>query len=185
MSKQKKIPENEPFIEELLKHFFGDHNRGNRAELRRYWSNATRHYAWPHLGKLNAISYRKNESITPEGIIAALYAENPSHKFEGMRLGQAALKLAGGSQKSDSFEAFERHFRRLLSCEDGNYEELGYQMYRLCKRMKRDGIALDFNQLLWDLRNWRNKAEKVKTDWARDFYQAPSDQELQIPTPTK
>ena len=185
MSKHNILRENEPFVDKLLKHCSGDHNRGNRAELRRYWSTATRHYAWPHLGRLNAISHRQNESITPEGILAALYAENPNHALGGMRLGQVALKLAGGRQESESFKSFERHFRRLLSCEDGNFKELAYQLYRLCKRMERDSIALDFNQLLWDLRNWRNKAEKVKTDWARDFYQAPTDQEILNPTPTK
>ncbi len=185
MTIHNKLRENEPFVEALLKHCHGDHNRGNRAELRRYWSPATRHYAWPHLGKLKAISSRQNESITPDGVLAALFAENPNHEPGGMRLGQSALKLAGGNQESDSFGAFERHFQRLLSCEDGNLEELGYQMYRLCKRLGRDSIALDFNSLLWDLRNWRNMSEIVKTGWARDFYQAPSDRELPNPTPTK
>ncbi len=78
-------------------------------------------------------------------------------------------------------DSYERHFRRLLSCDAADLEEVGQQLHRLIKRIERESIPLDYNKLLWDFRNWRNKSDKVKTDWSRDFWQAPSEAELSTP----
>jgi CRISPR type I-E-associated protein CasB/Cse2 len=88
--------------------------------------------------------------------------------------------LAGGGEKADGFESFERHFRRLLACDSSDLPELADQLHRLFKRLERESIAIDFNQLLWNLRTWHLKSTKIKTDWASEFWTAPSE----VTTPT-
>lgn len=175
MTEPKPPKDNEPFVQKLLQCCGGEAHRAARAELRRYWSPATRHQSWAMLGRLGTL--RANYT-SPETILAALFAIHPLHVAGGNRLGQAALKLAGGGQKSDSFDSFDRHFRRLLACEDGNLNELSQYLQRLVKRLEREGVPLDYNALLWDLRKWHNHAENVKSEWARQFYQAPSENQL-------
>ena len=156
-------PENEPLVEQLLGLC---RDRGNHAALRRYWSPATRHYAYPLLARLGALeSHRLADALT-----AALYATNPNHKPGGATLGKACLTLGGG----DGFESMERHFRRLLACDAAELERLGEQLHRLFIRFAREGIALDYNRLLWDLRKWSKSADDIKARWACEFWQAPT-----------
>jgi CRISPR system Cascade subunit CasB len=139
-------------------------DRGSAAELRRYWSPATRHYAFPVLGRIGVSYPRSADSFT-----AALYAMNPRHAAGGARLGQALKKFAGGE---DSFDA---HVRRLLGCDD--LDEVADQLQRLFVRLDGEGIALDYNRLLWDLRNWSKKSEEVKTRWGQDYWMKSKEQE--------
>jgi CRISPR type I-E-associated protein CasB/Cse2 len=157
-------PTNEPFIEQIIRVC---QDRGHRAELRRYWSDATRHYAFPILGRLGALGEHK----LPDALTAALYAENPNHQLGGNSLGRAALRLGSG----DAFESMERHFRRLLAANGNELDELGGGLHRLFIRFGREGIAIDYNRLLWDLRRWAKNADDVKTRWACDFWQAPAE----------
>ena len=53
--------------------------------------------------------------------------------------------------------------------------ELGGQLHRIFKRLERERIALDYNKLAWNLRNWGKKADEVKTRWAMDFWKAPAE----------
>ncbi len=137
-------------------------DRGSRAELRRFWSPATLHYAYPVLGRLG-VPNPKN----PDALTAALFAVNPRHAPDGLRIGQACRKLAG----DNGFESFEKHFRRLLASDA--LEEVAEQLHRIFKRMDRESIALDFHKLLWDLRKWNKDRDEIKTRWAMDFWQAP------------
>lgn len=165
---------NQPFIDQLLK---VASDRGSRAELRRYWSPGTRHYAYSVLGRLGALG----EPKLADAITASLYAENSHHQLGGASLGKALLQLAGGSTQARGFDSFERHFRRLLACNAGDLDELGDQLHRLFKRLERENISLDYNRLLWDVRKWRTESENIKTRWAGDFWQAPSEQEMPAP----
>lgn len=139
-------------------------DRGSAAELRRYWSAATRHYAFPVLGRIGVTNPRSAHAYT-----AALYAMNPRHAAGGPRPGQALKKFAGGE---DSFDA---HVRRLLACDD--LEEVADQLQRLFVRLDREVISLDYNRLLWDLRNWSKKSEEVKTRWGQDYWMKSKERE--------
>ncbi len=162
-------PDDEPLIGQLLRL---REDRGLTAHLRKYWSPTSRlSYAVPVLGRLRIIGK------LPDEITAALFAEHCRqsllHQPGGPTLGRACLRLAGGSPQADGFESFDRHFRRLLACE--SLDELGNQLARIVKRLQRDGIPLDYNRLLWDLRDWPDASDQVKTHWAMDFYQAPAE----------
>lgn len=136
-------------------------DRGNRAALRRYWSPATRHQAYPLLGQLGAL---EDERKT---ILAALYAQHPEHQL-GQSVGKAALRLG---ERKDGEHPYDRHFRRLLACD--TLQDLGQQLHRLTKRLQREGIALDYEELHKNLNYWANYKEDVKVRWAAGFWQAP------------
>lgn len=136
-------------------------DRGNRAGLRRYWSDTTRHQAYPVLGRLGAVRDPRR------AILAALYAVHPSHQ-NGSGVGRAALRLG---ERKDGEHPYDRHFRRLLASD--SLEDLGHQLHRLAKRLERDGIPLDYERLHRDLNFWQSYSEHVKVEWAADFWQAP------------
>lgn len=151
-------------------------DRGTRAELRRYWSERTRHYAYPVLGALGAINDERRQ------LIAALYAthdrdNSPAHRIGGASVGAAFLHVAGGP-KGGAYDSTERHFRRLLACQ--TLEELGDQLHRLVKRLERDSTPIDYAKLLGDLRQWHNNSDAVKTRWSLDFWQAKPDSDIDL-----
>jgi len=153
---------NSRFIANLIQ--ICDKDRGHAASLRRHWSETTRHQALPILGRLGAIGDDRTTTI------AALYAVHPQHA-DGIGIGRAALRL--GDRKEGEHH-YDRHFRRLLA--SSNLKDLAPQLHRLVKRLDRDGIPLDYGKLLKNLNFWSTGyAERVKTDWAKDFWQTPAE----------
>lgn len=162
--------QNEDFVASLVRVCA---DRGHRAAMRRWWSEGTRHYAYPILGRLFALDDDRKT------LVAALYAvhskdSTPAHVLGANSIGSAALKLAGGSTSANGFDSMERHFRRLLAAND--LEDLTPQLHRLIKRLERESIPLDYVRLLGDLRQFSNNPEAVKTRWALAFWQAPAEQ---------
>ena len=162
--------QNTDFVAQLVNLCKDD--RGHRAALRRWWSDGTRHYAYPLLGKLYALEDDRKT------ITAALYGAHlkdtaPAHLAGSHSIGSAALKLGGNSSQADAFPSMERHFRRLLAAD--SLEDLAPQLHRLIKRLERESIPLDYARLLGDLRQCRNNPEAVKTRWAIAFWQAPTE----------
>lgn len=148
------------FVKQLLP-YASDHKRGERAALSRYWSEASRAHAFPILGNLGALGDERKT------ILAALFAIHPLHKKSKMgSIGSAANQL-GKTKEGD--HPYERHFKRLLACE--TLSDLAPNLYRLCKRLDRDKIPLDYELLHKDLNFWAHYHERVKTDWAKDFWQ--------------
>ena len=156
--------ENQKFLNQLIR---ACEDRGQRAALRRYWSPATRHDAFPVLGRLRAIG---NE---PRTLVAGLFAEHPHHSDAARSLGQTCLRVAGGE-----VENYESHFRRLLSCDD--LADLAVQVHRAIKRASREaaGLPVNYLRLLKDFAFWRDYRDNVKTRWAQDFWQAPAAAQL-------
>lgn len=169
--------QNEDFVASLIKVCA---DRGHRAAMRRWWSDGTRHYAYPILGRLYALDDER------KSLIAALYAlhakdSTPAHVSGGNSIGSAALKLGGGNTSANGFDSMEKHFRRVLAADD--FVDLGQQLFRLVKRMERasPAISLDYTLLLKQLNFWTSTKnpklrDQVKTDWALAFWQAPAEQ---------
>jgi len=157
------------FLEHLRRALDGDRKRGDRAALRRYWSPATRSQAYPILGQLGALEDSR------KAILAALYAEHPAHQ-PVLTIGKAAFKLGERDKKSGE-HPYDRHFRRLLSCQEiGHVEDPGdlpAQLHRLVKRLDREGVGLDYAALHKNLNYWRNYRDNVLLRWASDFWGAP------------
>lgn len=136
-------------------------DRGKRATLRRFWSPATRHQAYPILGQLGAL---RDDRKT---YLVALFAEHPE-ETKGLSIGKAALRLG---DRKDGEHPYDRHFRRLLACD--TLEDLAIQLHRLVKRLAREGIGLDYEMVYKNLNFWSNYQEDIKVRWAADFWQAP------------
>ncbi len=165
------VADNQKFLTQLQR---ACEDRGQRAALRRYWSEATRHDAFPVLGRLRAIGN------APRSLVAALYAEHPHHSASARSLGQTCLRIAGGE-----VENYESHFRRLLAC--GDLDDLAGQVHRAIRRASREGAGLPVNYLalLRDLFFWKDYRDGVKTRWAQDFWQAPAAaQTAETPAPS-
>ncbi|MDQ8189674.1 type I-E CRISPR-associated protein Cse2/CasB [Roseibacillus persicicus] len=135
-------------------------HRGDRAALRRYWSETTRHQSYPVLGKIGALEDKRKT------ILAALYAEHPEQRL-GISIGKGALRLG---KREDGNHPYDKHFRRLLASDD--LEDLAQQLHRLVKRLSREGIGIDYELLQKNLNFWANYREDVKLRWAADFWQA-------------
>ena len=166
---------NKAFIEDLKKIA---KDRGNRAALRCYWSTATQHKAYSLLAQLGAL---KSE---PRTILAALYAEHAKREnfnadLPQQDIGKAAREIGKDKFKKDEKHPYEMHFRRLLA--SNSFDELARQLHRLVKRLEREQIGLDYEQLLINLFTWKKadkvdepqKREKIKIGWAADFWQSP------------
>lgn len=135
------------------------HNRGKRAALRHYWSEATRSHAFPILGQVGALGDARKT------ILAALFAINPNHQA-GVSVGTAARRI--DTTKSED-HPYERHFNRLLA--NDTLAELAQGLYRLNKRLERQQIGLDYNLLNQHLHFWNQDSDSIKTDWAKHFWQ--------------
>jgi CRISPR system Cascade subunit CasB len=164
--------DNQAFVTSLIKVC---EDRGHRAALRRWWSPATRSYAFPILGKVSAL----NESFThtPWIVVAAIYGVHQNETFSahqrgGNSMGQAVLDIGERRADANGKHSMEKHFLRLLAAR--NLSELAPQLHRLVKRLEREAIPLDYVALLSDLRQFRNNPQKVKTRWALHFWQAPN-----------
>ncbi len=174
MTKPDYQKQNEDFVADLIQ-LLGD--RGLIANLRKWWSPATRHHAYPILGRLNALKDDRRQIVAALFAVHATSGKNP-HSSGGYSIGKAALMLAGGNSKALGFDSMERHFRRLLACTD--LDDLKPQLHRLVKRLASSSLTLDYARLLGELRQFENSPERVKTDWAVGFWQAD---EFETPEP--
>ena len=165
MTSQDHQSQNEEFVAALCSLL---HDRGIVANLRKWWSPATRHYAYPVLGRLRALDDDRKTLLAALFAVHATGGKSP-HAAGGASLGKAALQLAGGL-KGAGFESMEKHFRRLLAAAD--LDELAPRLQRMVKRLERESITLDYARLLGDLRQFGKFPERIKTKWALDFWQA-------------
>lgn len=157
--------QNRRFISHLEKILGDKGDRGDRAGLRRWWSASTRGYAFPVLGRLGALD--EWNATNPRLLVAALFAEHPQHNPKMRGIGATCLEFG---RKADGERVYEAHFRRLLSCE--SLDDLGEQLHRAVRRAAREPVGVNYEELLSNLRQWRNNRQRVKTRWAMQFWQA-------------
>lgn len=150
-------------------------DRGPLANLRRWWSPATRHYAFPVIARLAGGSALDRPEIC---LVAALFAEHSEHSPKTGDLGATCRRIAG--KNPDSFEA---HFRRLLSSQD-LASDLAPNLLKIIRRAKKDSLPVNYEKLEDDLRRWSysaENAERIKIQWAKSYYSVPSADLLDTP----
>lgn len=150
-------------------------DRGPLANLRRWWSPATRHYAYPVIARLKGGAALDQADIC---LVAALFAEHPKHSEKSGNLGATCRRIAG--QNPDSFEA---HFRRLLSSQD-LASDLGPNLLKVIRRAKKEALPINYEMLESDLARWSHSAEKIKIRWAKSYYSVPGEDLLDTPQST-
>ena len=98
-----------------------------------------------------------------------------SVQAEGISLGKAALRLAGGSE-----EEHQRIWRRLnLVALADDMQEMSYRLRQLVTLLKAGGIGLDYALLAADLFEYQfaTSANRVRLRWGQDFFRASKNEE--------
>ncbi len=101
-------------------------------------------------------------------LVASLFASHPAHAA-GISLGAALEKINGESG------SIEGRFQLLLAARP---EGLRGPLRQVVSLLAARGGALDWRLLLADLCRWNHPEKLVQQRWARHFYKAPHDPEL-------
>lgn len=141
-------------------------DRGKMAALRRGLSDATQREAWPVIASLGADFGR----IAPR-MVSALYAAHPEEDSSAYSFGATCRRVAtDNGREREIAESFESRFRRLLAC-DFDVDVAG-QLKAWIRLAASRGVGVNYEQLFWDLDGWKNGADRIKLQWARDFWPA-------------
>ena len=98
-----------------------------------------------------------------------------SMQAEGVSLGNAALRLAGGSDEEQ-----QRIWRRLnLVAQADDMQEMSYRLRQLVTLLKTNGIGLDYALLASDLFEYQydSSANRVRLRWGQDFFRRNNNEE--------
>jgi CRISPR type I-E-associated protein CasB/Cse2 len=88
-------------------------------------------------------------------------------------MGTTMRALATGEGRGeDGLATFDARFRRLLACAGST--EVCDHLTGILRAAERNGIAINFVQLLLDLQSW---GERVKVQWATEYWGHPSREE--------
>ncbi len=147
------------FIIECLK------NNGSAAALRRADNSKTEYQSWDILVGFN-IDLDKPWERLPFATIAAAMSKAKIEHNGSLKIGQAIARCYDDGKESDQAKA---KLRRLLACD--SVEEACRVLRPLFSLINNKVTApLDFAQLLNDLRWFNNNHQKIKSQWAQDFY---------------
>jgi len=148
------------FLERLVKF---KENRGMMANLRCILVENKKHRAWPVLHRIGVAIDNDTAAF-----VAGLYATHPEVASNG-NFGATckAVEKQRGDKGSDDAKLTptERRFQHLLSAEPG--EELRHRVLRLVLLAKGQGVPVNYEKLLVDMRYWN---ERTKTDWATAYW---------------
>jgi len=153
------------YITEKLKKVKDD--RGTMANLRCSLVESKKHRAWPSL-------YRIGIDVDDEvgAFVAGLFAMDPDDTMiAGSRVcfGRTCKTLERRRGESAGDDAkltpTEKRFQAILVAERG--PELHTRVLRLARMAQREGIAIDFDELEYDLRNWN---DQIRNKWASAFW---------------
>lgn len=173
-------PRVQRFLEWLLAN---KEDRGVMSNLRRAFSPATEHYAWPHLAQFCQLDNEAERTIF--ATVAACFAFHPELTTEGnlgTTLRQIALAQQGGRQSpQEAIEHFERRFGRLIT--SATTEELCQQLRSIVHLAKSLGVPVNYARLLEDLLNWENWAQDIRIRWAAGFFAPAAQADQAAPEP--
>ncbi|MCS7238438.1 MAG: type I-E CRISPR-associated protein Cse2/CasB [Thermoguttaceae bacterium] len=152
-------------------------DRGVMANLRRALSEATEHYAWPHLAHFCDLANDNERTIFET--VAACFAFHPELTTEGnlgTTLRQIALAQRPAEQSpNEAIEHFERRFSRLITAT--TVDELCQQLRSIIQLAKSQAIPVNYGQLLEDLLNWESSWQQIRVEWAAAYYGPPAETE--------
>jgi CRISPR type I-E-associated protein CasB/Cse2 len=109
--------------------------------------------------------------------VAGLFVVNPAHVPDGPPLGAATRTLALRPHVSEA--AVERRFEAILTA---GPETLDIRIARLLAQMEREGIGIDYAQLVIDLDAAGHPDRYVQRRWADQCWGAPWGEQTTEPT---
>lgn len=164
---EKDRPWEQRFVETVIERCGS--NKGLAARLRRADNPATEYQSWELLGGLG-IDLEKDYQRLPFATISAAIAKSKAEQNGSLTLGKAiALCYDDGNQS----EQAKARLRRLLACSD---------LPEVCRILRpiltliqsKTGQPLDFVRLLKQLRSFYFDNQRVKAQWAQEFYGQPT-----------
>lgn len=155
------------FVDTVVEHC--NNNKGLAARLRRADNPATEHQSWEVLGSLG-VDLEKDYQRLPFVTVAAAIAKSKAERNGNLTLGRAiAACYVDGNQS----EQATVRLRRLLACDE---------LAETCRILRpiltliesKVGQPLDFVRLLKQLRNFHFNEQRIKAQWAQEFYGQPA-----------
>jgi len=140
-------------------------DKGLAARLRRADNPATEYQSWEFLADWG-IDLEHEAQRLPFTLVAAAMAKGKAAHNGNLKLGQAMAACYSDGAKSDQAKA---KLRRVLACDD---------VPELCRILRpvltlidsRVPQPLDYVRLLQQLRQFSWDAQKIKSQWAQEFY---------------
>lgn len=140
-------------------------DKGQAARLRRADNPATEYQSWDYLARLG-VDLEKPWQRLPFMTVACAIAKARPERNGKLKLGQAIARCYDKGNSSDQAAA---KLRRLLACSE--LEEVSRILRPLLMLISsRVNQPLDFERLLNQLRRFGFDDERIKTQWAQEFY---------------
>lgn len=158
------LPEDDRLIKYLRSLNMPPQNRAALANLRRGLGKPPKTVMemYPYLGQF--LSHEpKPRYETAVFIVAALFAYYPDAPGNAGNLGDSIRRM---KDDSDS-KSIEKRFVALLNAEA---EDLPYYLRQIIGLLKSKEIAVNWNQLFRDVKNWDDDKRYVQNAWARSFW---------------
>ena len=159
------MPKDDRFIR-YLKGLEKRQDRAALANLRRGLGKSPKSVMemYPYLGQF-LYNDSKHDYETAVFIVAALFAYYPDAPGNAGNLGDSVRQLKGDSDS----KSIEKRFVALLNAEA---EDLPYYLRQMIGLLKSDQkpIAVNWNRLFKDVKNWNSDKRYVQTAWARSFW---------------
>lgn len=141
-------------------------DNGAKADFKRALSGEPEHirkvypFVLPYVG--NTSEWEQKQIWIPVVCLSVYY---PSTQKIG-NFGHSCRSLATATNS----EGADRRFRALL---DLALTDVQSPLTALVRQMKSKGIAINYPQLLADLRRWEQPSQYIQDQWARAFWGAP------------
>ncbi len=153
------------FVEEVLSLIHRD--KGLAARLRRADNPDTEYQSWEVLARFG-IDLEQESQRLPYAVLAAAMSRSKATANGSLSLGQALARSFDDGAESSPGKA---RLRRLLACQDLP------ELVRVLRSMltlieSRVAAPLDFIGLLRQLRQFPHVPQRVKAQWAQEFYRS-------------
>ncbi len=144
-------------------------NKGVAAALKRADNPATEYQCWEYLAAFN-IDLEKPWERLPFATIAAAIAKEKSAHNGSEGIGKAIAKCYDDGSQSDQAKA---KLRRLVACD--SVEEACRILRPLFSLIaSRGNSSIDYARLLEQLLKFHWESERIKSQWAQEFYHQSS-----------
>ncbi len=140
-------------------------NKGVAATLKRADNPATEYQSWEYLAAFN-VDLEKPWERLPFATVAAAIAKDKSAHNGSEGVGRAIAKCYDDGNQSDQAKA---KLRRLLACD--SVEEACRILRPLFSLIvSRGNSSIDYARLLEQLLKFHWESERIKSQWAQEFY---------------
>lgn len=140
-------------------------NKGVAAALKRADNPATEYQSWEYLAAFNIDLEKPWERLSFAMVAAAIAKEKSAHNGnEG--IGRAIAKCYDDGSQSDQAKA---KLRRLLAC-DSVEEACRILRPLMSLIVSRGSSSIDYAHLLDQLLKFHWESERIKSQWAQEFY---------------